>query len=82
MAEDTEEASLFESLQSEYNRHVAPSAHRGHNAFKKAWNLEVAKRYLKAIEEGNNDTIFIKRKSAKQLQDHYDWLQDQLQQSK
>lgn len=73
---------MFESLQSQYNRHVAPSAHRGCNAFEKAWNLEVAKRHLKAIEEGNNDTIFIKRKSAKQLQDHYDWLQDQLRQSK
>jgi len=81
-AKDSEEASLFESLQGQYNRHVAPSAHRGYNAFEKAWNLEVAKRYLKAIEEGNNDTTFIKRKSAKQLQDHYDWLEEQLRQSK
>jgi len=80
-AEDIEEQSFFESMQSKCNRTVAPSAHRGHDAFERAWNLEVAKRHLTAVEEGNNDTLFIKRKRAKQLQDHCDWLQEQLRQS-
>jgi len=80
-AEEEEEFSVFETMSSKFNRHVSPSAHRGHKSFEKAWNLEVAKRHLEALEEGDNNAPFIKRKSCNQLQEHFDWLQSRLRSS-
>jgi len=68
---DEEEEALFQQMKDKFNRHVAPSAPRGYLEFETAWNIEVANRYQRSIEEGE-DVILIHRKSRDQLAQHFD----------
>jgi hypothetical protein len=68
---DVEEATVFDTMQKEYNRRSPARSPRGYFSFMKAWNLEVSRRYRLHVE-GNFGVILINRKSVIQLQDYYD----------
>ena len=74
---DMEEEALFEQMKERHRRHVAPSAPKGYLEFETAWNIEVANRYRRSIEEGE-DIILIHRKSREQLAEHFDRQQQLL----
>jgi len=70
---DFEEEGLFNRLHKEYKRNVSPGTPRyGYRDFELAWNIEVAERYRKKMEDDNDDIVLINRKSYLQLQEHYD----------
>jgi len=39
---EVEEHQLFNDMESQFKRHVAPSTRRGYNEFAKAWNQEAS----------------------------------------
>ena len=71
---DVKERQLFDKLQSQYKRNVAPSDPNGYNFFEKAWDQEVGRRHLQALA-GDNDIVLLRPKSTVQLQEYYDFLQ-------
>jgi len=72
---EREEYSLFARMKCKYKRHVSPGLPRvGYRDFELAWNMEVAERYRRKLEEEDteNNIVMINRKSYVQLQQHYD----------
>ena len=71
---DQEEFAQFDLMCDDYSRKVSPRCRKGYHYFANAWNVEVADRYRRYIE-GDDTVVFIRRKSAIQLQKHYDNMQ-------
>ncbi|CAB9518950.1 hypothetical protein SEMRO_976_G226900.1 [Seminavis robusta] len=47
---------------------------RGYGRFSEKWDIEVARRFMRRMEQAdaNDNTVLVRRKTPKQLQDHYD----------
>jgi len=69
-----EECLVFDTMQSRFKRGVTPRSKDGYQHFANEWNREVANRYSQLAE--GEDVILIRRKSAVQLQEHYDKLEE------
>ena len=72
---DLEEEGLFNRLHKDYRRNVSPGTPRyGYHDFELAWNIEVAERYRRKMDDDKNHEaiVLINRKSYIQLQEHYD----------
>jgi len=71
---DLEEEALFNRLSKDYKRHVSPGYRHGYKDFELAWNIEVAERFRKRMDDADNGTeiVLVNRKSYIQLQQHYD----------
>ena len=69
-----EEFAVFDTMQSRFKRGVGPRANGGYQYFANEWNREVANRY-RQFTEGEEVTL-IRRKSAIQLQEHFDRLKE------
>jgi len=71
---DLEEEGLFNRLHKDYKRHVSPGTPRfGYRDFELSWNIEVAERYHKKMEVGDDEeVVLINRKSYMHLQQHCD----------
>jgi len=69
-----EEFTVFETMQSRFKRGVGPRARDGYQHFANEWNREVATRCSQMVD--GEDIILIRRKSAIQLQEHCDRLQE------
>jgi hypothetical protein len=77
---EDEEYSYFNQEACKYGRHVAYlQSKRGYGTFAHNWDIEVATRF-KAKASGDDSVILIHRKTALQLQEHYDRLEKHLQQ--
>lgn len=60
-----EEFAVFNSMEPRCKRNVRPRAKDGYHAFSNEWNVEVANRYTRHVED--EKVILIRRKSAIQL---------------
>jgi len=70
---DMEEEGLFNKLHLDCKRNVPPGTPRhGCRDFELSWNVEVAERYRKKMEDDSEDIVLINRKSYIQLQEHCD----------
>jgi len=72
--QDFEEHALFQRMKKNCKRHLSPgTARAGYKEFELAWNLEVAERHRKFMNNDcMNNTVLIRRKSYLQLQQHHD----------
>ena len=70
-----EEFAVFDTMQSRFKRGVGPRAKHGYQEFANEWNMEVANRCLRMID-GEDDVILIRRKSAMQLHEHFDRMEE------
>ena len=61
-----------------FKHHVAPSAPgHGFNAFEMAWNQEAGQHVVESLTTDDESIILIHHKTTKQLQEHYDRIQQQ-----
>jgi len=70
---DLEEEGLFNCPHKDCKRHVSPGTPRcGCRDFELTWNVEVAERHRKRIEDDTEEIVLINGKSYMQLQEHCD----------
>lgn len=78
------EKRLFDEMKGNFKQNVSPSTPTyGYQAFSKAWCEEVGQRYLArlagVVDDESTPSDIIYSKTAKQLADYYDRLQEQAQ---
>jgi len=67
---DNAEMALFDEMEDSYDRKGALSSSRGYKTFAKAWNLHVSNLFARQL--AGEKVVVVNRKSAVQLQEHYD----------
>eukprot|EP00957_Ditylum_brightwellii_P029054 2194948-Ditylum_brightwellii.AAC.1 len=72
-----EEARIFDKNTLCFKHHVAPLAPLGVNAFEICWNQEAGRWIVESLRNGDANIILIHRKTTKQLQEHYNKMQQQ-----
>jgi hypothetical protein len=79
---EEEEYAYFREEESKYNRHCAYlNARNGYGTFARNWDIEVATRFKDQASGNPDGKPLMNRKTALQLQEHYDRLQKHLQQA-
>lgn len=67
---DNAEMALFDEMEENYDRRGVLSSARGYKTFAKAWNLHLANLFARQL--AGEKVVLVNRKSAVQLQEHYD----------